>query len=225
MSEESLGEQESILRILRISYKVAKTGGVFSLDYILMYLADFSRELEEAGIAMGDRHAMTVEETERELKLSAEEFEKDRKEEEEGKFGEEEGARAVEVEEEAETEARRKREEAMTEEEREVRSTGFLYAKFFTIFLNCFFFFSQHLKSEAAALKKEGNELYGSDRSEEAIDKYTEALEKCPLSFQEERAVFAANRAAAKFRLVSEKLELCRQKVFSAKRVAGSGEC
>ncbi len=60
----------------------------------------------------------------------------------------------------------------------------------------------QHLKSKALGLKKEGNELYASDSCEEAVAKYKEALDTCPLAFKDDRAVLFSNMAAAKMRLV-----------------------
>ena len=45
------------------------------------------------------------------------------------------------------------------------------------------------LKSQAVALKKAGNELYLSGANTEAIDKYNEALDTCPLDFKEDRFV------------------------------------
>ncbi len=72
----------------------------------------------------------------------------------------------------------------------------------FTNLSNKSFLCFQELKSCALSLKKEGNDLYASDQSEEAVLKYTEAMDKCPLCFEGERAIFAANRAAARVRLV-----------------------
>ena len=62
----------------------------------------------------------------------------------------------------------------------------------------------QRLRDTALKLKAEGNEFYLKDRNDEANKKYSEALEMCPLCFKTERAVFFANRAAAKCKMVSE---------------------
>ena len=51
-------------------------------------------------------------------------------------------------------------------------------------------------------LKKEGNELYKEKENDAAVKKYSEALDKCPLTFVDDRAVFFANRAAAKVAMV-----------------------
>jgi len=56
----------------------------------------------------------------------------------------------------------------------------------------------QEFKEKAENLKKMGNECYGSENYEEAIEKFTEALNICPLCFSNERAIYLANRAAAK---------------------------
>ena len=42
----------------------------------------------------------------------------------------------------------------------------------------------ESLKSKAVDLKKAGNELYLAGENSEAVKKYTEALETCPLSFK-----------------------------------------
>ena len=63
----------------------------------------------------------------------------------------------------------------------------------------------QKLKDAALKLKAEGNEFYLKDRNDDANRKYSEALEMCPLCFKKERAVFFANRAAAKCKMVSGK--------------------
>ena len=65
----------------------------------------------------------------------------------------------------------------------------------------------QKLKDAALKLKAEGNEFYLKDRNDDATRKYSEALEMCPLCFKKERAVFFANRAAAKCKMVSRKRE------------------
>jgi hypothetical protein len=60
----------------------------------------------------------------------------------------------------------------------------------------------QSLRQQSLSLKAEGNEFYLKDRNDEANRKYSEALELCPLVFESERAVFFANRAAAKCKMV-----------------------
>ena len=64
----------------------------------------------------------------------------------------------------------------------------------------------QKLKDSALKLKAEGNEFYLKDRNDDATRKYSEALEMCPLCFKKERAVFFANRAAAKCKMVIQKI-------------------
>ena len=68
--------------------------------------------------------------------------------------------------------------------------------------------FLQQLRKEAEVLKKEGNALYVEKDNESAIQKYTEALEVCPLTFKDDRAVFLANRAAAKVNQVLQRESL-----------------
>jgi len=46
------------------------------------------------------------------------------------------------------------------------------------------------------SLKDEGNTFYTSDENDKASEKYTEAIEICPLCFSNERAILFANRAA-----------------------------
>ena len=62
----------------------------------------------------------------------------------------------------------------------------------------------QKLRDDALKLKAEGNEFYLKDENDHATRKYSEALAMCPLCFKKERAVFFANRAAAKCKMVSE---------------------
>jgi len=50
-------------------------------------------------------------------------------------------------------------------------------------------------------MKKSANELYVKSQYKDAIDIYTEALNVCPLSFKEDRAIFLSNRAIAKLKL------------------------
>ncbi|KAJ6827844.1 uncharacterized protein M6B38_365295 [Iris pallida] len=56
-------------------------------------------------------------------------------------------------------------------------------------------------KSSAAALKREGNEAFFSGSMEEAISRYTEALEECPLRMRKERMVLYSNRAQCRLLL------------------------
>lgn len=60
-------------------------------------------------------------------------------------------------------------------------------------------------KEKANQMKLEANELFKNDKSEEAIEMYTEALKICPLYATKERAVLFGNRAAAKIKLGSKK--------------------
>ena len=53
------------------------------------------------------------------------------------------------------------------------------------------------LKSKSVELKKEGNALYLSGDNNEAISKYDEALDTCPLVYKEDRAMLLGNKAAA----------------------------
>jgi len=55
----------------------------------------------------------------------------------------------------------------------------------------------QDRRSRGMALKKEGNDFYLAGENAQAITKYEEALELCPLIYDEDRAVFYANLAAA----------------------------
>ena len=56
-------------------------------------------------------------------------------------------------------------------------------------------------KSQAVELKKAGNELYLSGANTEAIEKYNEALDTCPLDFKEDRSMLLSNKAAALIKL------------------------
>ncbi len=69
------------------------------------------------------------------------------------------------------------------------------------------------MRTLAQQIKKAGNELYLKRESVEAVEKYTEALDTCPLCFKDDRAVFFANRAAARVTLASleDALEDCHQ--------------
>ncbi len=57
-------------------------------------------------------------------------------------------------------------------------------------------------KEKALDLKKEGNEKFGMGEFQMAIEFYTKALIECPPSFNSERAIFYANRAASYMKLV-----------------------
>lgn len=50
-------------------------------------------------------------------------------------------------------------------------------------------------------LKKSGNELYLAGENLEAIKKYDQALETCPLLYKEDRAILLANKAAASIKM------------------------
>ncbi|XP_073970355.1 tetratricopeptide repeat protein 1-like [Rhodnius prolixus] len=54
------------------------------------------------------------------------------------------------------------------------------------------------LNSEAAELKKTGNEQYKNCQFQEAVTTYTLALRTCPLCYNKDRAMLYANRGAAK---------------------------
>ena len=56
---------------------------------------------------------------------------------------------------------------------------------------------------ESLELKTSANQRYVSNEFEEAVSIYSEALDKCPLKFKEDRAIFYSNRAAAKLKMVS----------------------
>lgn len=55
---------------------------------------------------------------------------------------------------------------------------------------------------EALSLKNEGNIKFKNQEHEEASKIYTDALRTCPLIFPNYRAIFFANRAAAKSNIV-----------------------
>ena len=61
----------------------------------------------------------------------------------------------------------------------------------------------QERRHDAIGMKKSANELYVKSNYKDAIDLYTKALDHCPLSFKEDRAIFLSNRAIAKLKLVS----------------------
>jgi len=54
---------------------------------------------------------------------------------------------------------------------------------------------------ESLELKTSANQRYVSNEFEEAVSIYSEALDKCPLKFKEDRAIFYSNRAAAKLKM------------------------
>ena len=56
---------------------------------------------------------------------------------------------------------------------------------------------------ESLELKTSANQRYVSNEFEEAVSIYSEALDKCPFKFKEDRAIFYSNRAAAKLKMVS----------------------
>uniref|UniRef100_F1L6C2 Tetratricopeptide repeat protein 1 n=1 Tax=Ascaris suum TaxID=6253 RepID=F1L6C2_ASCSU len=72
---------------------------------------------------------------------------------------------------------RRERESVLTEEERIQR------------------------KDESGKIKNEGNRKFGEGSWQEAIELYTKALERCPLVYTSERAVYLSNRAACHIKL------------------------
>jgi len=59
----------------------------------------------------------------------------------------------------------------------------------------------QERRQDALNMKKSANELYVNSQHKEAIAMYSEALELCPLCFEEDRAILLSNRAAAKIKL------------------------
>ncbi|XP_063989541.1 tetratricopeptide repeat protein 1 [Diachasmimorpha longicaudata] len=56
----------------------------------------------------------------------------------------------------------------------------------------------EKLKTEAEELKNEGNSLFKSSEFREAMVKYTQALQTCPLAYTTDRAILFANRGAAR---------------------------
>lgn len=56
-------------------------------------------------------------------------------------------------------------------------------------------------KEEAILLKAKGNDLFKSEDYTAAVEKYTEAIELCPLNCVEEQSVLHGNRAAANLQL------------------------
>ncbi|CAL1298990.1 unnamed protein product [Larinioides sclopetarius] len=60
------------------------------------------------------------------------------------------------------------------------------------------------LKDEAITLKNKGNDCFKSAEYKEAVNFYTEALNICPLKYQNDRSILYANRAAARISLVKK---------------------
>lgn len=54
--------------------------------------------------------------------------------------------------------------------------------------------------TKALELKQSGNAAYLASQNVEAVALYSDALEVCPLSFSDDRAILFANRAAAQFK-------------------------
>ena len=52
-------------------------------------------------------------------------------------------------------------------------------------------------------MKESGNKLIRNNEYKESIAVYTDALNVCPLCFNEDRSILFANRAVAKLKLVS----------------------
>lgn len=63
----------------------------------------------------------------------------------------------------------------------------------------------QKLKERVTELKNEGNTLFKSEEYQKAMLNYTQALQICPLAFNEDRAILYANRAAAKAKYMDDK--------------------
>uniref|UniRef100_A0A915B1C9 Tetratricopeptide repeat protein 1 n=1 Tax=Parascaris univalens TaxID=6257 RepID=A0A915B1C9_PARUN len=58
-----------------------------------------------------------------------------------------------------------------------------------------------HRRDESGKIKNEGNRKFGEGNWQEAIELYTKALERCPLVYTSERAVYLSNRAACHIKL------------------------
>lgn len=56
-------------------------------------------------------------------------------------------------------------------------------------------------RTEAQELKKSGNDFYLSGANNEAIEKYDQALDLCPLQFKQDRSILYANKAACLLKL------------------------
>ncbi|KAF8796079.1 tetratricopeptide repeat protein 1-like [Argiope bruennichi] len=59
----------------------------------------------------------------------------------------------------------------------------------------------EKLKDEAVALKNKGNDCFKNADYKEAVNLYTQALNTCPLKYQNDRSILYANRAAARISL------------------------
>ncbi|GBM58329.1 Tetratricopeptide repeat protein 1 [Araneus ventricosus] len=57
------------------------------------------------------------------------------------------------------------------------------------------------LKDEAITLKSKGNDCFKNAEYKEAVNFYTQALNTCPLKYQNDRSILYANRAAARISL------------------------
>ena len=70
-------------------------------------------------------------------------------------------------------------------------------------------------KSHAQDLKKNGNSFYQAGENDEAVKQYNRALEVCPLSFTEDRAILMANKAAALIKMDQkvEAIEQCNEAI------------
>jgi tetratricopeptide (TPR) repeat protein len=58
----------------------------------------------------------------------------------------------------------------------------------------------QERREDAKGMRESANKLYLNSQYEEAIQGYTQALDRCPLCFKEDRAKCFSNRAQAKFK-------------------------
>ncbi|XP_015121044.1 tetratricopeptide repeat protein 1 [Diachasma alloeum] len=56
----------------------------------------------------------------------------------------------------------------------------------------------EKLRADAEELKNEGNSFFKSSEFREAMVKYTQALQTCPLAYPKDRAILFANRGAAR---------------------------
>lgn len=59
----------------------------------------------------------------------------------------------------------------------------------------------EKLKEAATVFKLEGNNCFKESKYIDAIEKYTFALNECPLKFSQDRAILFSNRAAAKIKI------------------------
>lgn len=69
----------------------------------------------------------------------------------------------------------------------------------------------KRLRKEAESYKSRGNEQFKAGDYQESANSYTLALRTCPLTFDKDRAIMYANRAAAKVKLVSFKVSFSYQ--------------